>query len=126
MGTAIAKLNAAETTEREHGWRSEVAGFVYQLRRSPLVIIGIVTVVLWVLISLVAPVIAPVEPLTQDVASRLQAPGFTKTIELDDTEQTFRHLLGTDELGRDIYTRVIYGGRITIPAGLAVITFGSL
>lgn len=36
------------------------------------------------------------------------------------------HLWGTDELGRDIYSRVLYGGRITIPAGLAVIIIGSI
>ncbi|MEM6285156.1 MAG: ABC transporter permease [Chloroflexota bacterium] len=126
MSTAIAQLDTTQAEKQRSGWRSELAGFAYQLRRSPLVVAGIVTVVLWIIISLLAPLLATTEPLTQDVVSRLNAPGFTKTIDVDDTEQTFRHFLGTDELGRDIYTRVIYGGRITIPAGLAVITFGSL
>jgi peptide/nickel transport system permease protein len=64
-------------------------------------------------IALLAPVIAPYTPLEQNVARRLLPPG------------TEGHLWGTDELGRDIYSRVLYGGRITIPAGLAVILFGS-
>ena len=79
-----------------------------QLRKHPEVIVGGLVVVAWLLLSLFAPLIAPFSPLEQHIADRLQPPGET-------------YLLGTDELGRDIFSRVLYGGRITIPAGLAVI-----
>jgi len=82
------------------------------LRRNPLVALGIIIAALWILIAFVAPAIAPVEPLKQDLANRLQPPGD-------------QFLMGTDELGRDIYSRVLWGARITIPAGLAVIVIGS-
>ena len=59
-----------------------------------------------------APAISPVEPLKQDLVNRLSAPG----------ELFF---MGSDELGRDIFSRVLWGSRITIPAGLAVIIIGS-
>ena len=65
----------------------------------------------WVLIALLAPIIAPYSPLQQDVVHRLQGPNKT-------------HYFGTDELGRDIFTRVLYGGRITMPAGILVIAIG--
>ncbi len=76
-------------------------------------VLGLIVVILWIVAALVAPLIAPYEPLTQNVSQRLQAPSGL-------------HPWGSDELGRDIYSRVLYGGRITIPAGVAVIVIGSV
>ncbi|MBN2471297.1 MAG: ABC transporter permease [Anaerolineae bacterium] len=81
---------------------------VNQSRRNPLMIVGISIGVLWVLISLTAPVIAPYGPLEQNMVNRLQPPGG-------------ENLMGTDQLGRDVLTRVLYGGRVSLPAGLLVI-----
>jgi peptide/nickel transport system permease protein len=83
------------------------------LRRHPEVIVGALVVLAWLLLSLAAPWIAPFGPLEQNIGDRLQAPN-----------DTYR--LGTDELGRDILSRVLYGGRITIPAGLAVVVINSI
>ena len=88
--------------------RSSTARLFRQLRANPVVLVGLVVVLAWFLVSLVAPQLAPVDPLEQNIPDRLQPPGSN-------------HLMGTDELGRDILSRVLYGGRITIPAGLAVI-----
>lgn len=76
-----------------------------------MVVAGIVMLVVWTLAGLLAPVIAPVDPLQQDVMRRLEPPSNV-------------HYFGTDELGRDILSRVLYGTRITIPAGLLVIVIG--
>lgn len=78
------------------------------LIRNPVVLIGLIVVVMWVLLSLFAPQIAPRDPLQQEVVDRLTAPN-----------EIYR--MGTDELGRDIFTRVLYGGRITLPAALIVV-----
>lgn len=87
------------------------------LRRNPAVVLSLAVVLSWILLALLAPSIAPRDPLQQDVANRLQAPGASAW-------------MGTDELGRDVFSRVLYGGRITIPAALAVVAvisiFGSL
>jgi peptide/nickel transport system permease protein len=83
------------------------------LRNNPGVIIGIVIVLFWILVSIFAPLIATFNPLEQHVPDRLQSPNKT-------------YLFGSDELGRDIFSRVLYGGRITIPAGLAVIIIDSI
>jgi peptide/nickel transport system permease protein len=84
-----------------------------QVRNSPAVLLGLIVVLLWILIAVFAPLLAPLDPLKQNVSDRLQPPNST-------------YLMGTDELGRDIFSRVLYGSRITIPAGLAVILIDGL
>jgi len=98
---------------RESGWRERVGQFGFLLRRNPLVLIGIIVTAIWIAASLFASQIAPYGPTVQDIDHRLEAP-------------SQQHPWGTDELGRDIFSRVLYGGRITIIAGIAVIVFGSL
>ncbi len=84
-----------------------------KLRQNPAVIVGIVIIISWVLLALIAPNIALQDPLKQTVTERLQAPSNV-------------WFMGTDELGRDIFSRVLYGGRITIPAALAVVVAVSI
>ena len=96
--------------EFESPSRSQQA--LYHLRRNPLVLAGLIIAILWILIAVIAPAIAPVDPLHQNLANRLQAPSAL-------------FLMGSDELGRDIFSRVLWGSRITIPAGMAVTVMGS-
>lgn len=84
------------------------------MRRYPLVAIGAVIAAFWVLIVFTAPLVASHDPYKQNVTNRLQSPGNNG------------YLWGSDELGRDIYTRVLYGTSITVPAGLAVILIGGV
>ena len=93
--------------------RSATRKLLRDLRASPVVVVGLLVVLAWLLLSLFAPQLAPVDPLQQSIPDRLQAPGGS-------------YPLGTDELGRDIFSRVLYGGRITIPAGLAVIVIDGI
>jgi peptide/nickel transport system permease protein len=79
------------------------------LRRNPLVLIGGSVLLLWIVVSAAAPLIAPYGALTQKIAERLQAPSPA-------------HLFGTDPLGRDILSRVLYGGRISLPVGFLVVS----
>lgn len=83
------------------------------VRRNPIVLVGIGIVIAWVLLALLAPIIAPQDPLAQNVSNRLQAP----------SQYAY---MGTDELGRDVLSRVLYGGRITIPAALIVVMLAGL
>src|SRR5918912_20529 len=64
-------------------------------RRNPLVLVGAAVVLLWIVVSVAAPLVAPYGPLTQKVADRLKEP-------------SAQHLFGTDALGRDIFSRVVY------------------
>lgn len=76
--------------------------------RNPLMVVGIIVCIFWFFVSFTAHWIAPYGPLAQDLVHRLEPP-------------SAEHLFGTDQLGRDVLTRVMYGGRISLPAGLIVI-----
>jgi peptide/nickel transport system permease protein len=81
-------------------------------RRNVLASIGMALVVVFVVFALFAPWIAPQNPSSIDLPSRLQPPSGA-------------HWFGTDELGRDIFSRVIYGARISMLVGSSVVA-GSL
>ena len=78
------------------------------LRHNPLAALGVILFTTWIVISLIAPLIVPYEPLAQDIVNRLQGPSAD-------------HWFGTDQLGRDIFSRVLYGGRLSLPAGIMVV-----
>ncbi|HLJ27580.1 MAG TPA: ABC transporter permease [Candidatus Angelobacter sp.] len=81
-------------------------------RRNLLATSGMVLVVVFILFALFAPWIAPKDPAAIDLPSRLQGPSAA-------------HWFGTDELGRDILSRVIHGARISMLVGASVVA-GSL
>lgn len=78
------------------------------LFRNPLALVGIALIVLFIVCALVGPTIAPRDPASIDLAVRLQSP-------------SVQHLFGTDELGRDICSRILYGARISMLVGLSVV-----
>jgi len=80
----------------------------YLLTRNPLTVAGLVIVGLLVLTALLAPIIAPYSPTAFDIRDQLQAPSTT-------------HLLGTDEMGRDILSRILYGAGISLRVGLTAV-----
>ena len=84
-----------------------------QLRRSRATVIGLLVVLFWVAVATLAPGLAPYSPLEQHLEDRLKPPGLT-------------HPFGTDELGRDVFSRVLYGARLSIPAGVVVVALTAL
>jgi peptide/nickel transport system permease protein len=93
--------------------RSRLSTVLYFLRRNHLALVGLIVVLLILLITLTAPWLAPYEPLRQAIPDRLQPP-------------SSNYLFGTDQLGRDILSRVMYGGRVSLPAALAVVILAGL
>lgn len=69
---------------------------------------GVIICVFWILMAILAPFIAPYDPIAQDLTVRLQAPSGA-------------HWFGTDNFGQDIFSRVIYGGRYSLLAGLITV-----
>lgn len=75
-------------------------------------------------IAILAPVLGTVDPARIDPSSRNRKPGAEITLRLDDGTQVKRTaIMGTDTLGRDVYSRVIYGTRVSIFVGVAVAVF---
>jgi len=81
---------------------------VYRLTRSPLTVIGSMMVVLVLVAVVLAPYFATYDPNVVDLRARLAAP-------------SLMHFFGTDEVGRDIFSRVLYGGRQSIAVGVFVV-----
>lgn len=85
--------------------------------RSPLTVAGLVLIIIFGLCAVLAPILAPADPLEQVLSQRLGAPSAA-------------HWLGMDQLGRDILSRLLFGARISLTVGLAVVgaagTFGTL
>lgn len=85
--------------------KHKIARFI---RKNPLAFVGIIIWVIFILMAALAPVIAPYDPIEQDLMIRFQGPSAA-------------HIMGTDDFGRDVFSRVIYGARISIPSGLMVV-----
>ena len=83
------------------------------LKSNYLFTLGIVICLGWILAAVFAPVIAPYDPIAQDLTLRLNAP-------------SAQHLFGTDNFGRDIFSRVIYGGRYSLLAGCLSVTIAGV
>jgi peptide/nickel transport system permease protein len=83
------------------------------LLRNRMALSGAAVVLVWVVVALLAPVIAPYDPIDQEVRQRLQGPSAA-------------HLLGVDELGRDVFSRVLYGGRVSLPVAAVVVVVATI
>src|SRR5262249_51661557 len=91
------------------GRRAALARFV---RRKPLGAIGGPLLALAVLWAIFAPQIAPYDFNATDLSARLEGPSLS-------------HLFGTDELGRDLFSRVTYGSRVSITIAIVGVTFAT-
>ena len=83
------------------------------MRRQPLLAVGAVIALAWLVVAVLAPLLAPYGPLQQDIPARLQGP-------------MVGHPFGTDDLGRDVLSRVLYGARISLPIGAVLVVSGGV
>lgn len=91
---------------------SGVSGVARAPWRSPLAVVGVTIIAGWLVLAAVAPWVAPSDPLAQDAAI-LQAPSGA-------------HWFGTDELGRDVLSRVLHGARISLPLAFVLVAASTL
>ena len=104
---------AAASTKRKSLWLVAI--------RNPNVIFGGVILLGMVLIALLAPFLGTVDPTRIDPAARNKKPGTEITMRLDDGTTVKRvAIMGTDSLGRDVYSRVLYGTRVSLAVGISV------
>ncbi|MCR9072618.1 MAG: ABC transporter permease [Alphaproteobacteria bacterium] len=89
--------------------------------RNPSVMFGGIVLGIMVLIAVCAPFLGTMDPSDIDPAWRNKKPGTERVITADDgTQSTWTYLMGTDTLGRDTYSRVIYGAQVSLAVGLVV------
>ncbi len=77
---------------------------------------GLIVTVIWILCAILAPAFAPYGPNEVDTSKRLIPPAFIEN-------GTSEHLLGTDEMGRDVLSRIIYGSRVSLIVGIMAVVF---
>jgi len=80
---------------------SNAKEIIHAVRRSPLTIVGLSIVLALVFVAIFAPCLAPYDPVSMRLDNRLASP-------------SIHHVLGTDEFGRDILSRIIYGTGVAL------------
>jgi peptide/nickel transport system permease protein len=99
-------------TRREPKLPRWLGGVIHFVRRMPLGAAGAVSIVLMILCAVLAPVIAPYDPLDTDFLAQLSPPSMA-------------HWLGTDAFGRDLLSRLIYGSRTALLVGFTAAFLGA-
>jgi peptide/nickel transport system permease protein len=95
-------------------------GLIVRMTRDGSIVAGAAVVLLMVMIALAAPLLGTMAPSEINPAFRNRLPGAEQTLRRDDgSTTTIRHWMGTDSLGRDVYSRVIYGARISLLIGIS-------
>lgn len=102
----------AEVTRPKVRRQTEFAAVVRRLSKNPSAVLGFIVAVFLALIAIFAPLIAPYPYDKQDLLHTRQPP-------------SAQHLFGTDELGRDVFSRVIWGSRFSLTVGVLAVLLGS-
>ena len=90
---------------------NKILEFYKQFKKNKTALIGLYIVAILIGCALFAPIIAPYDPLIQNLEDRLIPPFWTEG-------GSFAHILGTDDFGRDLLSRIIYGARISLMIGV--------
>ncbi|MGG7101943.1 ABC transporter permease [Rhodococcus sp. 24CO] len=97
------------TTKSETAERPARGQGLKAVLRKPVTMVAGIFILLLVIMAVFAPILAPHDPYVQDLVNRLQPP-------------SANHLLGTDDYGRDVLSRLIYGARISLTASLQAVS----
>lgn len=116
VGAADA-IDGVRTSRRERP--SVSARVIVGLRHDPIAVAGVVVLLIVLVAAAVGPYLAPYDPVDQDLAARLRPPFWQE-------RGSLAHPFGTDNLGRDILSRMIYGSRISVSVGLIVVSIGAV
>ena len=84
-----------------------------RMKRNPFCIIGVITIVFLLLLCFLSPLFVKFDPLENDVMNKFQSPDLSQGLN--------GHILGTDNMGRDVFTRLIIGGRTSLIIALIVV-----
>ena len=110
--TSKRAIQAPPTDSLDYGRkRSQWRDVLHRLTRNKLAMLGLVIVLVLVLAAVFADFVAPYDPDVQDYTNMKAYPSFA-------------HPLGTDDVGRDTLSRIIYGGRVSLLVSILSIVFG--
>jgi peptide/nickel transport system permease protein len=104
---------AANSGRADKPARFRLLAGTLQYARNGELALGVAIIVIWAALIAAAPLIARYDPINQRIEERLQPPSAA-------------HVFGTDQLGRDVFSRVLYGGSQSLPAAVTVVALGFL
>jgi peptide/nickel transport system permease protein len=124
LGVEIEEFELALEKQRIHGRTALWSDVWYRLRHNKLAMVGLVIIVLMVLVAIFAPWLAPFDPNYSPMTDS------SKTMEEKAASKkrppNSEHWLGTDDLGRDILSRLIYGSRVAVSVGIVAVAISLL
>ena len=111
MNEGLAALTGNRSSKRPSAWSV--------IRKQRLAFVGLIIILFFALMAIFGPTIAPYSPTQQFARQMMQPPLHTFTD--PNTGEQVRFLLGSDEFGRDIFTRLLYGARVSFQVGFVVV-----
>ncbi len=106
-----AKTPVAVLKNRPKGQRTFIGDALRRLLRNPLAIVGLAIVIIMIVMALFAPQIAPYSPIQTNLKLYVKPPSPD-------------HILGTDDVGRDVFSRIIYGAQISLEVSILSMVLG--
>ena len=107
------EANIKVENKRANKKKSQLGEVWFRLKKDKLALVGLTILILLILMAIFAGVIAPYEYDEQNLNNILQSPNK-------------EHLFGTDEFGRDIFSRIIYGSRISLQVGFIAVSIAAI
>jgi len=121
--TSPPKSNAGSTTEKDVSFGTEPLSpgrvMIIRIRGHRGLVIGFTIVICIVILALLAPIVAPFDPFDQTLTKRLLPPVWV-------AGGSWEHIFGTDHLGRDYLSRILFGARVSVLIGLGAASIGCL
>lgn len=113
MTRSVVTVNESNLTPKSINPRTERWIALYkQMRKNRMAMIGGYIILFYFLVALFGPVIAPYDPLEINLLNKLQPP-------------SWEHLMGTDDKGRDVLSRIIYGSKLSLTVGVVSVVIGA-
>ncbi|SMC22824.1 peptide/nickel transport system permease protein [Desulfacinum hydrothermale DSM 13146] len=113
--TTLKGTQPAPTNEGLEKSRSPLVEALLRLRKNKTAIAGLIIILIFLCMALFAPWLAPHDPIKQSLYSKLKPP-------IWDAKGTWEYVLGTDDFGRDLLSRIIYGARISMVVGVVSVS----
>ncbi|MFD2442690.1 oligopeptide ABC transporter permease [Bacillus sp. CGMCC 1.16607] len=99
------QIKTPKTTEQDYKIESKATVIWRRFRKNKLAVAGLIVFLIMCIISIFAPLLTPFRPDVYDILDQFQAP-------------SKKHIMGTDSMGGDIWTRIVFGGRISLSVAL--------
>ncbi len=124
LGPEIEEFEQELEKGRVHGRTALWSDVWYRLRHNVLAMIGLGIIIVLLLVAIFAPLLANWDPLYQTIQD--QSKSAAEKAEAVKQPPSSEHWLGTDQLGRDIYSRLVYGSRVSVQVGIIAVVISLL